>query len=207
MTNFGKKVKPTRGEVLRLKRRLAFLLEGLEVLSMKRDKLALDLQVALENISIYKKELEEKLLQAYGKLITAYIVLGQSEIETQAESVQGGLKVKVLPMSIMGTLVPRIDVISHSNIEGKIGTIEYGVAKRFIGLLDNLIRVAEKEDEIIRVAQELNDVNSKVNALEKAVIPIQEAEIKFIEEKLEEEELEDLTRMKIIRNSIVRRRS
>lgn len=207
IANVSGKVRATRGEFLRLRKRLEFLREGLEVLTMKRDQLNQDLQEAMGHMSTYKSELEKELMEAFEGLITAYTTLGRSEIETQAESVQGTLKVRVKTKSVMGTLVPKIDIVSRPNLKGKIGTVQYGVANRFLNLLDNLITEAEMENEILRVAYELHKTNSKVNALEKAVIPEQEAEIKFIEEKLEEEALEDLSRMKIIKNAIIRRRS
>jgi len=207
LANVSGKVRSTRGEFLRLRKRLEFLREGLEVLTMKRDQLNQDLQEAMGHMSKYKSELEKELMEAFEGLIAAYTTLGRSEIETQAESVQGTLKVRVKTKSVMGTLVPKIDIVSRPNLKGKIGTVQYGVATRFLNLLDNLITEAEMENEILRVAYELHKTNSKVNALEKAVIPEQEAEIKFIEEKLEEEALEDLSRMKIIKNAIIRRRS
>ena len=207
ITNVSGKVRSTRGEFLRLRKRLEFLHEGLEVLTMKRDRLNQDLQEALGHLSKYKSELGKELMEAFEELIAAYTTLGRSEIETQAESVQGTLKVRVNTKSVMGTLVPKIEIVSRPNLEGKIGTVQYGVANRFLNLLDNLITESEMENEILKVAYELHKTSSKVNALEKAVIPEQEAEIKFIEEKLEEEALEDLSRMKIIKNAIIRRRS
>lgn len=207
MANVSGKVRPTRGELLRLRKRLEFLLEGLEVLTMKRDRLNRDLQEALSYMSNYKSALEKELMETFEVLIAAYTTLGRSEIETQAESVQGTLKVRVNTKSVMGTLVPQIDIVSPPNFKGKIGMVQYGVANRLLNLLANLFTEAEMENEILMLAHELHKTNSKVNALDKAVIPEQEAEIKFIEEKLEEEALEDLSRMKIIRNAIIRRRS
>lgn len=201
------RVRPTRGELIKLNKQLQFLQEGLEVFTMKKDQLIRDLQVAIKNISRNREKLEERLREAYGELIAAYMTLGSSEIEIQAASLQGTLKVRVLAKSIMGTPVPRIDIVSRPNFKGKIGTVEYGVARRFHDLLDDLMKVAEMESEIMRVADDLRKTNSKVNALEKIVIPELKGEIKYIEDRLEEEALEEFTRMKIIKEVTVRRRS
>lgn len=201
------KVRPTRGELLKLKRRLEILQEGLEVITMKRDQLSKNLQLAVKNVSRERMELEEKLREVYRALISAYMAVGSSEIEMQAASVQGMLKVKVLPRSIMGTLVPKIEVSSRPELKGKLGMIEYGVARRFYGLIDELLRVAEMEDEVVRIVDELHKTNRKVNALEKIVIPNLRSEIKYIDDMLEDESLDEFARAKILREIVVRRRS
>lgn len=201
------KVRPTRGELLKLKRRLEILQEGLEVITMKRDQLSKNLQLVVKNVSGERMELEEKLREVYRALISAYMAVGSSEIEMQATSVQGMLKVKVLPRSIMGTLVPKIEVSSRPELKGKLGMIEYGVARRFCGLIDELLRVAEMEDEVVRIVDELHKTNRKVNALEKIVIPNLRSEIKYIDDMLEDESLDEFVRAKILREIVVRRRS
>ena len=48
--------------------------------------------------------------------------------------------------------------------------------------------------------------NRKVNALENTIIPRYRQVIKFIEDKLDEESLEELVRMKLIGGALARRR-
>lgn len=201
------RVRTTRGELLKLKRRLEILQDGLEVLTMKRDKLSETLQVAVKNISDERMKLEEKICESYEALISTYMAVGSSEVRMQASSVQGTLSVKVLPISIMGTLIPKIEVTSRPELKCKLGIIEYGVARRFSSLIDDLLGVAEMEEKIIRIADELHETNRKVNALEKIVMPDLRSEIKYIDERLEEESLEEFMRVKILREVLVGRRS
>ena len=62
------------------------------------------------------------------------------------------------------------------------------------------------EERVERIAQELGTTNRKVNALENFVIPDMKAIIKFIEDKLDEESMEELVRTKLIGGAKASRR-
>lgn len=201
------RVRPTKGELLNLERRLKILQGGLEVLTMKKDQLHKKLQGDINDIINRRTRLECGLLEAYKALISAYMAVGSSQIEMQATSIRGMLRVKVLPKSIMGITVPKIEVLSKPSFEEKLGTIECGVADKFRDLIDDLLNVTENEDEAVKIAYELEKTNRKVNALEKITVPNLRREIKYVDEMLEEEDLEEFTRIKLLRDIVVRRRS
>ncbi len=206
ITSVAGKVRPTRGELLKLKRRLESLEEGLEVLTMKRDQLNKTLQSDVKGIIDERLRVEERIRGAYKAMISAYMAVGSSEVEMQAASIQGMLQVKALDKSIMGTTVPRIEVFRPQSLNGQLGVVESRVAWRFHNLIDDLLKLVEKEGEVIRIAGELEKTNRKVNALEKIAIPNLQREIKYIEDVLEEEELEEFTSMKLLREIVLRRR-
>lgn len=206
-SNVAGQIRPTRGELLKLKRRLEFLQEGLEVLTMKKDQLNKTLQSDLKGITDERLRLESSICEAYKALILAYMTIGSSEVEMQAASIQGLLKVNVLTKSIMGTTVPKIDVISRQSFNGRLGIIESRVACTFYDLIDMLLKIVEKEEEVIRITGELEKTNRKVNALEKIAISRLKQEITRVADVLEEEDLEEFTSIKLLREIILRRRS
>jgi V/A-type H+-transporting ATPase subunit D len=73
------------------------------------------------------------------------------------------------------------------------------LAARINRLIEELVLLASVEASIERIAHELTLVNRKVNAIEKVVIPNYSSQIKYIEEFLSDEELEEFTRIKHIK--------
>ncbi|MFH0849437.1 MAG: V-type ATP synthase subunit D, partial [Candidatus Bathyarchaeota archaeon] len=79
-------------------------------------------------------------------------------------------------------------------------------AEQVYEIIEELIHLAEFEERVERIAQELGTTNRKVNALENFVIPDMKAIIKFIEDKLDEESMEELVRTKLIGGAKASRR-
>jgi len=75
-----------------------------------------------------------------------------------------------------------------------------------MSVLDDILQLAENEARAERIADELGKTNRKVNALENTIIPSYRGIIKFIQDKLDEEALEELVRMKLIGGALARRR-
>jgi V/A-type H+-transporting ATPase subunit D len=71
-------------------------------------------------------------------------------------------------------------------------------SEKVYAILEEIIRLAEFEARVERIADELGKTNRKVNALENTVIPDMKSIIKFIQDKLDEEQMEDLVRIKLI---------
>ena len=65
----------------------------------------------------------------------------------------------------------------------------------------------ELETKIESIARDLERTNKIVNALENVVIPDLERDIKYIEDMLEEDDLEEFVRLKFARDKILKRRS
>ena len=63
------------------------------------------------------------------------------------------------------------------------------------------------ETKIESIARDLERTNKIVNALENVVIPDLERDIKYIEDMLEEDDLEEFVRLKFARDKILKRRS
>jgi len=71
-------------------------------------------------------------------------------------------------------------------------------AEKVYEIIEELIKLAEFEERVERIADELGTTSRKVNALENMVLPDMRYIIKFIEDKLDEESMEELVRMKLI---------
>jgi len=200
-------VRPTKGYLMDLKRRIGFIERGCEFLKLKRDHLAKELSASLDILKGRRRLLLESLREAYRALTAAYLSLGPTEVKSQAGSIRRSLELEVLPRSVMGVRYPYVKILSKPRVEGELDITLSQAAERVLGILERMIQLAEFEARVERIADELGKTNRKVNALENTIIPSYKRVIKFIEDKLDEESLEELVRMKLIGGALARRRA
>lgn len=199
-------VRPTKGYLMEMKRRIGFIERGCEFLKLKRDHLAKELSASLDILKGRRKLLLNNLKEAYDALTAAYISLGPTEVDSQASSVKFALQLEVLPRSVMGVRYPYVKIISKPQITTDLDITLARAAEKIYEILEELVQLAEYEARVERIADELGKTNRKVNALENTVIPNYKQVIKFIGSKLDEESLEELVRMKRIGGALASRR-
>lgn len=199
-------IRPTKGFLMEMKRRIGFIERGTEFLKLKRDHLAKELTASIEVLKGRRRLLLENLRMAYRAVTAAYISLGPTEVRSQASSIKSRLELEVLPRSVMGVRYPFIKVEKEPQIAGELDITLSEAAEKVLAILDEIIQLAEFEARAERIADELGKTNRKVNALENTIIPGYKQIIKFIEDKLDEESLEELVRMKLIGGALARRR-
>ena len=199
-------IRPTKGFLMEMKRRIGFIEKGTEFLKLKRDHLAKELTSAIDILKGRRSVLLEELQVAYRGVTAAYISLGPTEVRSQASALKSGLELEVLPRSTMGVRYPFIKVDKDPQITGELDITLSEAAEKVLGVLNDIIQIAEFEARVERIADELGKTNRKVNALENTIIPSYRQIIKFIEDKLDEESLEELVRMKLIGGALARRR-
>jgi len=204
---FTGRVRPTRGFLLEAKKRLSFIREGYELLKMKRDELAKELQMAIPELEKRRATVEKKAKEALDALRNAYVFLGRAEVISQAASVEKTFKIEILPKSVMGVLIPYIKSVTKPEVKGKFGPIMRAVVMKFYEFMEEFIKIVEIEARVERLADGLKKTNIQVNSLEKIVIPTLEQLIHKIEGYLEEDMLEEFTRTKLVRNLLVTRRA
>ena len=199
-------VRPTKGFLMEMKRRVGFIERGTEFLKLKRDHLAKELTASIDVLKGRRSQLLEKLQVAYRAVTAAYISLGPTEVRSQASSIKSGLELEILPRAVMGVRYPFIKIDKEPQIAGELDITLSEAAEKVMSILDDILQLAEYESRAERIADELGKTNRKVNALENTIIPSYRQVIKFIEDKLDEESLEELVRMKLIGGALAKRR-
>jgi V/A-type H+-transporting ATPase subunit D len=191
---------------MEMKRRIGFIERGTEFLKLKRDHLAKELTNSIDILKGRRSRLLEELRVAYRAVTAAYISLGPTEVQSQAKSIKSRLELEILPRSVMGVRYPYIKVEKEPQITGELDITLSEAAEKVMNVLDDILQLAEYESRAERIADELGKTSRKVNALENTIIPSYRGIIKFIEDKLDEEALEELVRMKLIGGALARRR-
>ena len=202
MSTVGGRAATTRGVLLRMREQLEFVKRGKELLEMKRDQLASEINKLLGKLK-ERQEIDRNLMKAYEKLKNAYSTQGYSSIASQAAAV-AELEIKSRPISIMGVIVPEITVDKKPTISNVPNLSSYEVASQLNSLMDKLLEISLVEAQIEILARELMMTNRKVNALNKVLIPNIMELIRYIEGKLEEEMLEEFFRGKRLKKIMER---
>lgn len=200
-------VKPTKGFLMDMKRRIGFIERGTEFLKLKRDQLAKELTTSLDVLRGRRKVLMDILQEAYAAVTAAYLSLGPQEVQSQARSIKSSLELEVLPRAVMGVRYPFVKIGEKPQVTAELDITLSVASDKVYEILDDIIRLAEFETRVERIADELGKTNRKVNALENIIIPEYNQIIKFIEDKLDEESLEELVRMKLIGGAKASRRN
>ena len=202
----GLAVIPTKGFLLEFKRRVEIIEEGYRLLEMKRDELTRKLKEFLEELRAERRRVVEEAEKILEKFREVYAELGPEVVRSYAALNKGALEVEVLPLSVMGVHVPVVKIIGEPEVKNRFDPLLMSVVGGLEELMRDLIRITELETKIEVIARDLERTNRIVNALERIIIPELKETIRYIEDMLEEEALEEFTRIKFVRDLIARRR-
>ncbi len=199
-------IKPTRSELIELKKKIKLSQSGHKLLKMKRDGLILELFAILEKAKDIRAEMEKQFTLASQKLAIAKSVEGVIVVKSTAFALKDTPTLELESKNVMGVVVPKIEASSvHKKLDqhgyGLIGTtsrIDEAVDAYEI-LVEKLILAAEIETTMKKLLDDIEKTKRRVNALEFKVIPELTEAKDFIVLRLEEMERENTFRLKRIK--------
>jgi V/A-type H+-transporting ATPase subunit D len=199
-------VKPTRSELIGLKRRIALSERGYKILKMKRDGLIIEFFKVLAAAKDSRGDLLVKFEHAGEMMAMANTVEGTIGVKSAAFAVQEVPDITLSSKNIMGVVVPEIESTSvkKSLIDrgyGMLGTTSIidETASAYEDLVEAVIESAEIETTMKKLLDEIESTKRRVNALEFKVIPELTEARDFIKMRLDEMEREELFRLKKIK--------
>ena len=177
--------------------------KGYDILDKKRQVLVSELAVIHKQIHPAREDLLKALAKAYKALDIAHMEIGREPVRQISDSVPKNMSADIYFRSIMGVEVP-LTGLADTSLE-----INYELGKTTISLdeavlawkeaLEYIISWGMIENAIHRLKLHIQRTQKRANALGNIVIPKYEAHIKYIEERLEERERDDLARLKLIK--------
>lgn len=199
-------VKPTRSELIQLKKRIQLSERGYKLLKMKRDGLILEFFKILNEARNVRTELDAAYLRAEEKINLASAVNGMVVVRSVAFTAKESPEISLSGKNIMGVVVPKISStgVKKTLLErgyGIIGTNSHidETADAYEDLVEKIITAAELETTMKRLLDEIEKTKRRVNALEFKVIPELVAAMKYIRFALEEMERENTFRLKRVK--------
>ena len=213
MAEILQNVKPTRMELLKLRKRVKLADKGHRLLKEKRDALISEFMVVIKEYKDARKKVEENLKGAFYNLLIAEVLLGSRDLEQISRITLRDIDVDFMTKNIMGVSVP---IMKVDNVIRRVNERGYGflgtnaklddAAKDFEESILFIVKLAEVEESVRRIAEEVEKTKRRVNALEYIVIPRLKATIKHIEMRMEEIERESFLRLKKIKASLEARK-
>lgn len=200
-------VAPTKSNQLKLKRELEIVTEGYEHLDEKRKILTLELMRYVELSKQIQNEVLTKLGKAYRSLKKALLRNGHRAIKQKSLDMGYQHRLEVRSRPVVGLHIPMVDFepdamkVRYSVVRTS-STIDEAM-RDFLDCLNTITRLAEIENAVLLLANEVKKTLRRVNALDKIFIPSYKETIKFIEDTLEGKELESFFIMKMIKNRIM----
>jgi V/A-type H+-transporting ATPase subunit D len=202
----AKDVKPTRKNLMEIEDRIELSERGHDTLEQKRDGLIMEFQDILDQAKDVRSNLEDDYDRAQRSINMARAMEGDVAVRGAAAALKEHPEITVESNSVMGVSVPQID---STRVKKRLDQRGYGVlgtsarideaAEAYEELLESIILAAEIETAMWKLLDEIETTKRRVNALEFKLLPDLRENQEYIEQKLEEQEREEIFRLKKIK--------
>jgi V/A-type H+-transporting ATPase subunit D len=200
-------VKPTRKELMQIEDRIELSERGHDTLEQKRDGLIMEFMDILDQAQDVRADLEDQYEEAQRAINMARALDGDVAVRGAAAALKEHPEITTESKSVMGVYVPQID---STKVRKNLDERGYGVlgtsarideaAEAYEELIDQIILAAEVETAMKKLLDEIETTKRRVNALEFKLLPDLRENQEYIEQKLEEQEREEIFRMKKIKD-------
>ena len=194
---------PTKSSLRKLKENLAFAYEGYDLLNQKREILAIEIVRKISEIRRIETDFQQVLNELYDQYRKAAVDMGADVMTLQSCSETRSYFLNMEFTKLMGLRMPIIRLklkIPHPVFTLPQTTATYDEARdQSRKTLLILAEYATMTKSIIMLSRELKKVQRRVNALEKIFIPQHEEAKKYITDRIEEMEREEIFVKKLIR--------
>jgi len=202
-------IKPTRMELIEVRRKIALSERGHKLLKMKRDGLIIEFFNILAKARDIRSKLTSDFKAADEKMSVAKCVEGETAVISAAFATSQDPKVTMGSKNVMGVVVPT--TLESGTVKRRLDQRGYGIIGRSVRVdeatdayeqvVEDVILAAELETTLKRLIVEIEKTKRRVNALEFKVLPeLRETEV-FIRLRLEEIERENVFRLKRIKGA------
>ena len=199
-------IKPTRKELMEIDDRIELSERGHDTLEQKRDGLIMEFMDILDQAKDVREQVDGNYEEAQRKLNMARAMEGDIAVRGAAAALDEHPEITIQSKNIMGVVVPQIE---SSRVKKSLDQRGYGVmgtsarideaADAYEELLESVILAAEVETAMKEMLEEIETTKRRVNALEFKLLPELNEAKEYIEQKLEEQEREEIFRLKKIK--------
>ncbi len=194
---------PTKGNLIRAKSTLSLSEQGFDLMDKKRNILVQEMMTLMDEAKELQAGIGDTFAGAYFALQNANLTIGINNIQDIADAIDEEEDIEIKVRSLMGVEMPMIKRLSD-NIEPMYGFARTNVSldeayTRFEKVKKMIVELAEVENAIYRLANNVKRTQKRANALQNIMIPRYEGIVSHITNALEEKEREEFTRLKMIK--------
>jgi V/A-type H+-transporting ATPase subunit D len=198
-------ISPTRMNLLARRSQLALASRGVDLLEKKRDALVQEFFANVHTALEARRQLYQAAQEAHRTLMLAKSFDGPEAVESLSLGLPVRFAVQAKVDNVWGTRVPRVAVESSSAPAISplaVGGSTIAAQAAFQKLCRVLIQVANSEARLRRIAGEIKKTTRRVNALQQVVIPGIRTQIRAMQQALDQQEQEDIFRLKRIKGKL-----
>ena len=204
-----RKVNPNRMMLLRQRRRLELAKRGHKLLKNKQEKLMQNFFALVKETTELRNGVEEVFLDIGLHYLEGRAATGAQQLEDALglSTKRGELSIEIrnemnVKIPTFELTIPEADpAYSVVSVSPELDT----AFERLFGSIGDLLRLAELENALFLMSEELEKTRRRVNALEYVLIPDLEGAIRSIEDKLSENERSNQTRLMKIKDMVQQR--
>lgn len=206
-----KQVNPTRMELGKQKKKLKTAMRGHKLLKDKRDELMRQfLDLVRENRALREK-VEEGINKANQNFVLARAGMDDAEINTAFIAPRQSVTLETGFKNVMSVEIPVFEYKTRTADPNDIYSYGYaftssdldGAVYSLSEVLQDMLRLAEAEKACQLMASEIEKTRRRVNALEHVMIPETQETIKYISQKLDENERSTQIRLMKVKDMIL----
>ncbi|MBN1289980.1 MAG: V-type ATP synthase subunit D [Actinobacteria bacterium] len=202
-------VNPNRMELHKLRKRLQIAKRGHKLLKDKLDEMMKIFLSLVREAADLRVKVEKGLSVSHSQFGLARSETSTAELEEALSFSEAKSAVKVTEVNKMSVIVPQLEHESGGNFNcyslSTTPSMLDPAIEAFRDLLSVMVKLGEKENAVMMLAEEIERTRRRVNALEYVLIPQIEQTIRFITMKLDEVERSNLTRLMKIKDIVARK--
>lgn len=194
------RINPTRMELTRLKNQITIAKRGHKLLKDKQDEMVRQFMLIIKKNRALRVEVETELQKITSEFDYARLKMSYEGVMEALMIPSKDTKITVSSKNIMNIHVPSVLYHDSEQID-----LTYGFAFtpselddaviRLSKLLPKMVELAEIEKSCDMLANEIEKTRRRVNAIEFIMIPDMEENIKYITQKLDDNERSNIIRL------------
>jgi len=198
-------VPPTKDNLLKYKRKLQLVERAYDLLREKYEALLMKLHIMTAEASVLREKMEKSLSESYIEYIKTESELGRDMINVFSETVPKEVSIESTPLEYMGVLYSDLE-IEHLPEPSYgffgISSLLWVTARRFRESFDLIIQLAEIETLAYKIMKDLQSIQLNLNALDKIYRVRFQNTIKYIEDVIEANDLENIYTIKKLKQKM-----
>ena len=194
---------PTKNNLIKLRAFIKQSKEGKKLLEKKKMILQKEMDKYIKEKENFKQYGSDLFEEAFKILKDANIDIGLENMADIANGIEEDNSIDIKYISVMGVEIPSVILEKSAQkinygLYSSTSRVDDAIAK-FLEVKEYLVKLAEIENTIVRLNNSIEKVKRRINALEEIVIPRDEKIASKISEVLDEMQMEEFARLKLIK--------
>ena len=199
-------VRPTRLELLRIRRRIVVAQKGLKLLKLKRSALIAEFFSMSREAMRLRSDLQARIALGYAAIRMAEMMEGPTRLENISMLLPEVRPVIVSTKNVMGVRTPRLDRGGYVPVAPRelvdLPTAIQESIHHFQGIYQVVLDVAEKENALRRLLREIEKTKRRASAIENVLIPRLQDTVRYIKFRFDEIERDSFSMLKTVKRKM-----